>query len=72
MVFSFATAVSKDLQSLLILRFFTGFFGTSPLTIAGAVYGDIFTQQARGIAMVAFCLMVFTGPLTAPLLVDSP
>ncbi|KAJ5511648.1 Major facilitator superfamily domain general substrate transporter, partial [Penicillium expansum] len=66
MVFSFATAVSKDLQSLLILRFFTGFFGAGPLTLAGAVYGDIFTRKARGMAMVAFCLMVFTGPLTAP------
>ncbi|KAF7518068.1 hypothetical protein PCG10_000642 [Penicillium crustosum] len=66
MVFSFATAASKDLQSLFILRYFTGFFGSGPLTLAGAVYGDIFTRKARGMSMVAFCLMVFTGPLTAP------
>ncbi|KAB8262734.1 major facilitator superfamily domain-containing protein [Aspergillus pseudonomiae] len=65
-VFCFATAVSKDLQSLMILRYFTGFFGAGPLTLSGAVYADIFQPQQRGIAMVGFCLMVFTGPLTAP------
>ncbi|KAE8392839.1 major facilitator superfamily domain-containing protein [Aspergillus alliaceus] len=65
-VFCFATAVSKDLQSLMILRYFTGFFGAGPLTLSGAVYADIFPPHQRGIAMVGFCLMVFTGPLTAP------
>ncbi|KAB8251921.1 major facilitator superfamily domain-containing protein [Aspergillus flavus] len=65
-VFCFATAVSKDLQSLMILRYFTGFFGAGPLTLSGAVYADIFPPHQRGIAMVGFCLMVFSGPLTAP------
>jgi DHA1 family multidrug resistance protein-like MFS transporter len=65
-VFSFATANAKDIQSLFIFRFFAGFFGAGPLTLAGAVYSDIFERRARGILMVAFCLMVFIGPLTAP------
>ncbi|KAE8137645.1 major facilitator superfamily domain-containing protein [Aspergillus pseudotamarii] len=65
-IFCFATAVSKDLQSLIILRYFTGFFGAGPLTLSGAVYADIFPPYQRGIAMVGFCLMVFIGPLTAP------
>ncbi|KAH8424304.1 MFS transporter [Aspergillus melleus] len=65
-VFAFATAVSKDLQSIFICRFFTGFFGAGPLTLSGAVYGDILAPQIRGAGMVGFCLMVFVGPLLAP------
>ncbi|RAK97250.1 MFS transporter [Aspergillus ibericus CBS 121593] len=65
-VFSFATAVSKDVQSLFILRFFTGFFGAGPLTLAGPLFVDMFNARQRGIPIVMFCLMVFTGPLIAP------
>jgi DHA1 family multidrug resistance protein-like MFS transporter len=64
--FSIATAASKDFHSLLILRYFTGFFGSGPLTLCGAVFADMFSPQQRGIAIVIFCLMVFIGPLTAP------
>lgn len=65
-IFSFATAVSKDLPSLFILRYFTGFFGSGPLTLAGASFADMFAPEQRGIAIVMFCLMVFIGPLVAP------
>jgi DHA1 family multidrug resistance protein-like MFS transporter len=65
-VFSIATAVSKDLHSILVLRYFTGFFGSGPLTLCGAAFADMFSSQQRGIAIVIFCLMVFIGPLTAP------
>ncbi|PWY71678.1 putative MFS transporter [Aspergillus heteromorphus CBS 117.55] len=65
-IFSFATAVSKDVQSLFILRFFTGFFGSGPLTLAGPLFRDIFSQRQLGVPIVMFCLMVFIGPLVAP------
>ncbi|EAW18808.1 MFS transporter [Aspergillus fischeri NRRL 181] len=65
-IFSFATAVSKDLHSLFILRYFTGFFGSGPLTLAGASFTDMFSPEQRGIPIVMFCLMVFIGPLAAP------
>ncbi|KAE8378340.1 major facilitator superfamily domain-containing protein [Aspergillus bertholletiae] len=65
-IFSFATAVSKDVQSLFILRFFTGFFGSGPLTLAGPAFADMFSPQQRGVPIVMFCLMVFIGPLAAP------
>lgn len=67
-VFTFATAVSKDIQSIFICRFFAGFFGACPLTLSGAVYSDILSPQVRGIGMVGFCLMVFSGPLLAPVI----
>jgi DHA1 family multidrug resistance protein-like MFS transporter len=33
-IFNIAVAVSKDLQTLLICRFFAGFFGACPLTVS--------------------------------------
>ena len=65
-IFSFATAVSKDVQSIFICRFFAGFCGAGPLTLSGAVYSDILSPQIRGAGMVGFSLMVFVGPLLAP------
>jgi DHA1 family multidrug resistance protein-like MFS transporter len=50
-IFQFAVAVSKDLQSILINRFFAGFFGTSSLTIGGAVCADLFDNRTRGLAV---------------------
>ncbi|KAJ5246853.1 Efflux pump bik6 [Penicillium chermesinum] len=34
-VFSFGTATAKDIQTVLITRFFTGFFGSAPVTSTG-------------------------------------
>ncbi|PYH90768.1 putative MFS transporter [Aspergillus ellipticus CBS 707.79] len=65
-IFSFATAVSKDVQSLFILRFFTGFFGSGPLTLSGPLFRDMFSQRQLGVPIVMFCLMAFIGPLVAP------
>lgn len=65
-VFSISCAVAKDLQTLLICRFFAGFMGASPLTIVGAVFSDMFDNRTRGIAITLFSMTVFTGPLLAP------
>lgn len=65
-IFAFATGVSKDVQSILICRFFTGFCGAGPLTLSGAVYSDVLSTRIRNAGMVGFSLMVFVGPLLAP------
>ncbi|UKZ82796.1 hypothetical protein TrVFT333_010594 [Trichoderma virens FT-333] len=49
-IFHFAVAVSKDLQSIMINRFFAGFFGTGPLAVGGAVFVDLFDNKTRSIA----------------------
>ena len=51
MVFQFAAAVSKDLQTLMICRFWAGFFGASPLAVAGAVFADLFPNKTRGLGV---------------------
>jgi DHA1 family multidrug resistance protein-like MFS transporter len=66
MVFNFAVASAKDLQTVMLCRFFAGFFGSAPLSVVAAVFSDIFNNQTRGLAVTVFSLCVFTGPLMAP------
>jgi DHA1 family multidrug resistance protein-like MFS transporter len=65
MIFSFATAASKDLSAIFICRYFGGVFAAGPMTVAGAVNADMFDAQALSISMVMFSLMVFIGPMIA-------
>lgn len=65
-VFNLAVATGKDLQTVLICRFFSGFFGACPLTCVAAVFSDMFDNRTRGMAITIFSMTVFTGPLLAP------
>jgi DHA1 family multidrug resistance protein-like MFS transporter len=65
-IFSIAVAVAKDLQTVLICRFFAGLFGSSPLAIVAAVFADMFDNKVRGLAIAVFSATVFMGPLLAP------
>jgi DHA1 family multidrug resistance protein-like MFS transporter len=65
-IFNFAVAVGKDLQTVIICRFFAGLFGSAPLAVVAAVFSDMFSNVSRGIAVTVFSLTVFTGPLMAP------
>jgi DHA1 family multidrug resistance protein-like MFS transporter len=65
-IFSIAVAVGKDLQTILICRFFAGLFGSSPLAIVAAVFADMFNNKLRGLAVAVFSATVFMGPLLAP------
>lgn len=65
-VFSIACATGKDIQTILICRFFGGFFGACPLAVVAAVFSDMFDNRTRGIAVTVFSMAVFTSPLLAP------
>ncbi|TID21352.1 major facilitator superfamily transporter [Venturia nashicola] len=65
-IFNIAVAVAKDLQTVMICRFFAGFFGACPLTVVAAVFSDMFDNRSRGLAITVFSLMVFCGPFVAP------
>lgn len=64
---TFACATAKDLQTLLICRFFAGFAGSAPLTVVAAAFADMFGNATRGIALTVFTGTVFCGPLLAPI-----
>ncbi|KAJ5955392.1 hypothetical protein N7501_009671 [Penicillium viridicatum] len=65
-IFNIAVAVSKDLQTLMICRFFCGAFGSSPLINVAASFADLYNNRTRGIAIALFSNTVFLGPLVAP------
>ncbi|KAI1033430.1 hypothetical protein LB503_008709 [Fusarium chuoi] len=65
-VFSIGCATGKDIQTILLCRFFSGFFGACPLAVVAAVFSDMFDNRTRGTAITLFSMSVFTGPLLAP------
>ncbi|KAI6251304.1 hypothetical protein HI914_00010 [Erysiphe necator] len=65
-IFQIGTAVAKDIQTILLCRFWGGIFGAAPLAVVGAVFVDIFDNRTRGIAIAIFSMVVFIGPLIAP------
>lgn len=66
-VFNGATIASKNIQTLVILRFFAGAFGASPLTNAGGVIADMFSSRDRGLALSLFSAAPFLGPVLGPI-----
>lgn len=65
--FSFAVATAKDLQTIMICRFFCGFIGAAPLVVAPAVMADMFNNRTRGTAITIFAMLLFGGPMLAPI-----
>ena len=65
-IFTIASAVAKDIQTLIICRFFAGMFGASQLSVVPAVLSDIYNNNHRGIAIALYSLTVFVGPFSAP------
>lgn len=65
-IFAIASGAAKDIQTLLITRFFTGFFGSAPVSNTGGVLADIWSPTERGYAIMAYSLAVVVGPTIAP------
>ena len=65
-IFNIGSATAKDIQTLIICRFFAGVFGASPLCVVPAVLADVYTNVHRGVAISIYALAVFGGPLLAP------
>ncbi|KAL2811998.1 bicyclomycin resistance protein [Aspergillus granulosus] len=65
-IFTIASATCKDVQTLIICRFFAGVFGASQLSVVPAVLADLYNDMRRGIAISLYALTVFVGPFSAP------
>ncbi|CAJ2504349.1 Uu.00g117430.m01.CDS01 [Anthostomella pinea] len=66
--FNAGAAGAQNSWTLIILRFFAGAFGSSPLTNAGGVIADMFPAKQRGLAMALFAAAPFLGPTLGPLI----
>lgn len=65
--FSFAVATAKDIQTIMICRFFAGFIGAAPLVVVPAAIADMYGAAKRGQAMAIFAMVLFGGPMLAPI-----
>ncbi|RDA92768.1 hypothetical protein CP533_0816, partial [Ophiocordyceps camponoti-saundersi (nom. inval.)] len=65
--FNAAAAGAPSMPALIVLRFFAGAFGSSPLTNAGGVIADMFSAEERGLATSVFALAPFLGPALGPI-----
>ncbi|KOS21962.1 putative MFS-type transporter [Escovopsis weberi] len=65
--FTFATATAKDLQTIMLTRFFGAFFSSAPVTNTGGVLGDLFTPAQRGYAIAGYSMAVVGGPVFGPI-----
>lgn len=66
--FNAACTGAQNSYTLIILRFFAGSFGSSPLTNAGGVIADMFPAADRGLAMSFFAVAPFLGPVLGPII----
>jgi MFS transporter, DHA1 family, multidrug resistance protein len=66
-LFTIGVAVAQNLYTIMICRFFTGFFGSAPLAIIGGQLADMWDPVTRGIAMVAFAGATMIGPVLGPI-----
>ncbi|KAK1468054.1 MFS multidrug transporter [Colletotrichum cuscutae] len=65
--FNAGAAGSKNIETLLILRFLAGTIGSAPLTNAGGVIADMFSADERGLANALFATAPFLGPAVGPI-----
>ncbi|KAK7470096.1 hypothetical protein VKT23_001536 [Stygiomarasmius scandens] len=66
-LFILGQALASNIQTLLVTRFFSGFFAVAPLTVGGGLLADIWPAKGRGPATSIFSASVFLGPVLGPL-----
>jgi MFS family permease len=65
-IFSIGCAVSENASSVFVCRFFSGLFGSAPVSNVSAALGDIWVPRQRGTAVVFYAVAVVGGPTLGP------
>lgn len=68
MCFCAGCATAKDIQTVMLCRFFAGFVAAGPIVVVPAAMADMFGAKLRGKAMTVFSMVLFGGPMLAPVL----
>jgi multidrug resistance protein len=66
-IFNIPCAVAQNIETVLISRFFCGFFASCSLTLAGGTISDLFPTETRGNAIAYFAAAPYAGPVLGPL-----
>ena len=67
-LFSIGTATSKSAAAIFITRFFSGVFGSAPVSNVAAALGDMWEAKARGTAVTFYAVAVVGGPTIGPVI----
>ncbi|OTA98002.1 hypothetical protein M426DRAFT_70589 [Hypoxylon sp. CI-4A] len=67
-IFQIPVAVSQNVYTIMICRFFGGFFGSTPFGIVSGAMVDIWLPLDRGIATSIFGGSTFIGPVAGPII----
>lgn len=65
-VFLVACAVAPSLNTLIVFRFFSGIFGSCPITNGGGSIADMVRQEHRAAVMSVFSMGPLMGPIIGP------
>ncbi|KPM39328.1 hypothetical protein AK830_g7228 [Neonectria ditissima] len=67
-IFTMACALAPNWPALLIFRFFTGAFASSPIAIVAGILADVYGEPtARGRAYAIFMVATTFGPILSPI-----
>ncbi|XPT03003.1 Ascochitine biosynthesis cluster MFS transporter [Ascochyta lentis] len=66
-IFQIPVGVAQNVYTILICRFFIGFFGTSAMAVTPGVLADIFSPKDRGVAVSVYAAAAFIGPIFGPI-----
>lgn len=67
-LFEVGSALAPNIQTRVIMRFFAGFFGSTPLSNAGGSIADIANARERTFVFPIFANAGFLGPALGPVL----
>ena len=67
-LFCLPVTLGKNIQTILIGRFFNGVFGAAPLSIAGGAIVDLWDSVNRGVALASCIGAIFGTPILAPIM----
>jgi len=65
-LFNIGTALGKDIETILILRFFGGFFGSAPISVGGATLMEVYGPGGVPYAIALYAVSGICGPILGP------
>ena len=68
LIWTIPSAVAKNIQTIIVSRFFNGFTGGTFLSVAGGTAGDVFSRNQIQAPMALVSSVPFIGPSLGPVL----
>ncbi|EXJ79456.1 hypothetical protein A1O3_08958 [Capronia epimyces CBS 606.96] len=67
-IFQVPVAVARNVETIMLGRFFGGFAASSPLAVVGGALADIWGPIERAYAVCIFAAAAFSGPVAGPII----